>query len=1145
MKLSSLSAGQKIKNLITNQIVDIVAVKIIGDDVAEITYKDERGNLSNYILDSDQAEEMKLLGIDAQWRFNSDTEIFRLASEAYRINSAYLFENYLAVRSSLIEPLPHQISAVYEKMLVRQPLRFVLADDPGAGKTIMTGLLIKELIIRGDVQRCLIVCPGTLVEQWQDELRRKFRLNFDVLTSERIKTAASGNVFGEVNFCIAGIDRLARNEDIQEMLKATDWDLIVCDEAHKMSATIQGNEIRRTKRFKLGEALRQITRHFLLLTATPHNGKDADFYLFMSLIDPDRFEGAKRIPNPVDVSDIMRRLVKEDLLTFEEKKLFPERRAYTVNYGLSQQETELYNSVTDYVADGFNRAERLKGNKKTSVGFAMTILQRRLASSPQAIYRSLERRSDRLQNDLRKKTFLQATDMSSEIFDDCEEYPSGESERLENELSERETSSLTKEELRREIETLRQLTDTAKKVFFSGEDRKWQELAELLQTPEFFSKSNGERKKLIIFTEHRDTLEYLQEKISSLFGRIESVVTIHGGMNYRERHKVEEQFRQDKNVVVLVATDAAGEGINLQNAHLMINYDLPWNPNRLEQRFGRIHRIGQRKICHLWNLVAIDTREGQVFRRLLEKLSNERTTLGGKVFDILGKISFDNKPLRELLIEAIRYGNNPKVIRRLDSVVDKSFDTDKLKELLRERALTEDVMNLEKIADINQSMARGEVHRLQPYVVEKFFVEAFKQFGGQILWRGSGRYEIPRVPVALRDKTLQNCFGESVATQYKRICFDKKNCQIPGIDSAELVTFGHPLLNAVTTLTLRKYGYALREGTIFIDNIAGDKKIRQLFCIEIEIRDGRQVTVSKRLRFVEVSEDGQTTLPKFVPYLDFRAPNENEREEILSARKNMKWLTNNVEATAINFAVKNLALPYRREIEESRKIYLNKLQREVEGRLKSEINFWDGRAAELQSKDKLNAEKADRRADEFAIRLKRRLDEITRERQIFVSPPRVISSALIVPQGWFSTSPEKIFSTDAESRAHVEQIAMQAVMKIERELGNTPVDVSNDKCGYDIESSTPNGQRRLIEVKGRHADADTITVTKNEILTALNSPENFILAIVSVDDNNAHVTYLKTPFVSPPDFTAVSINCKISLIKRQGKIILERNISVC
>lgn len=480
----------------------------------------------------------------------------------------------------------------------------------------------------------------------------------------------------------------------------------------------------------------------------------------------------------------------------------------------------------------------------------------------------------------------------------------------------------------------------------------------------------------------------------------------------------------------------------------------------------------------------------------------------------------------------------------MDSVVDKSFDTNKLKELLRERALTEDVLDFEKVANINQSMTRSGVHRMQPYVIEKFFVEAFKQFGGSIFWRGRGRYEISRVPAILRDKALQNRFGESVATQYKRICFDKKNCQIPGIDVAELVTFGHPLLNAVTALTLQKYGVVLREGTIFIDDTDDDKNFRLLFGIEIEIRDGRQVTVSKRLRFVEISESGQTSLPKYVPYMDFRAPDENERKEILSAIKSLNWLTSNVEESAISFAAKNLASPYHREIEESRKIYLDKLQREIEERLRSEINSWDKRAAELKSKNKLNAEKAGRRANEIHSRLNRRLDEIAQERKIYALPPRVISSALIVPQGWFSLSPAKSFSTDAESRARIEKIAMQAVMQIEREFGNTPVDVSNDKCGYDIESSTPDAHQRFIEVKGRHTDADTITVTKNEILTALNVPENFILAIVSVDGNNTHVTYLKTPFASSPDFNAVSVNYKISSLIRQGEIIFKKNSTV-
>lgn len=515
MELRELKEGKKIRGFIANQTVEIVALKFHDEEVAEITYKDERGNIDSQMIYSDQMAELNLMEVVSTWNFQADSETFRLASEAYRISVPYLFEPYLAVYSSLIEPLPHQISAVYEKMLTMQPLRFVLADDPGAGKTIMTGLLIKELIVREDVRRCLIVCPGALAEQWQDELRQKFHLNFKIF--------ANDNDFFDMNRYIVSTDKLARNNDLQNKLRGVDWDLIVCDEAHKMSATVWGNEIKYTKRFQLGQLLGKITRHFLLLTATPHNGKEEDFHLFMSLIDPDRFEGAKRLKNRVDVSDIMRRLVKENLVTFEGKPLFPERIAYTVNYSLSPQEDELYRRVTDYVSDGFNRAERLRGDKKNSVGFAMTILQRRLASSPKAIYESLKRRTQRLKKILQEKKLMDEDNFDIEDWDEYEEFPNREIERKEDELADRATASQTLRELRNEIQTLEQLTSMADKVRKSSEDKKWCELSHLLQDNKKISKSDGRLEKLIIFTEHRDTLDYLQQKISSLFGRAEMV----------------------------------------------------------------------------------------------------------------------------------------------------------------------------------------------------------------------------------------------------------------------------------------------------------------------------------------------------------------------------------------------------------------------------------------------------------------------------------------------------------------------------------------------------------------------------------------------------------------------------------------------
>jgi SNF2 family DNA or RNA helicase len=571
--------------------------------------------------------------------FDGDGALFRLVSEAHRIRLAYLFDPVMAVHTSLVDPLPHQITAVYQYMLPRQPLRYLLADDPGAGKTIMAGLLIKELVARGDLQRCLIVCPGSLAEQWQDELYRRFHLPFNILTNDTLEAARTGNWFLENNLIIARLDKLARNEEVQHKLQAPDcrWDLIVCDKAHKMSATVFGGETKYTKRYKLGQLLSTLTRHFLLMSATPHNGKEADFQLFMALLDGDRFEGKYRDGvHATEVSDLMRRMVKENLLKFDGTPLFPERIAYTLPYQLSSTEAALYKAVTDYVREEFNRAEALENDKRAgTVGFALTILQRRLASSPEAIYQSLRRRRERLESRLRELELLQRggqpttpseRDLDADDLDDLDEAPDNEVEALEEEVLDQATAARTIAELRIEIGTLSALQAEAQAVRRSGNDTKWRELAGLLN--EIFSlktigvaedeapyssavlppPKSSPHQKLVVLTEHKDTLSYLWQRITTLLGREEAVVIIHGGIGREERLKAQEAFKHDPQVQVLLATDAAGEGINLQRAHLMVNYDLPWNPNRLEQRFGRIHRIGQTEVCHLWNLVADDTR---------------------------------------------------------------------------------------------------------------------------------------------------------------------------------------------------------------------------------------------------------------------------------------------------------------------------------------------------------------------------------------------------------------------------------------------------------------------------------------------------------------------------------------------------------
>ena len=661
-KLEDITVGSSVKGIISNSTVTIVAVQWYGNNVLEITYKDSHGQPGNQMLLRDEEINLTVMDNSLPWSFDADGEQMKLASEAYRISLAHLFDPYLAVHTSSVEPLPHQISAVYQEMLPKLPLRYVLADDPGAGKTIMTGLFIKELIARGDLKRCLIVSPGSLVEQWQDELFSKFHLTFQILTNDRMESAVTGNVFNEVDFCICRLDKLARNEQLQEKLKVSEWDLIVCDEAHKMSATIWGGEVKYTKRFQLGKLLSNITKNFLLLTATPHNGKDEDFHLFLSLVDPDRFEGIHNTSEQtIDVSDVMRRLTKEELLKFDGTPLFPERIAYTVNYSLSPQEAQLYQAVTDYVQEEFNRADNLNNERKTTVGFALTILQRRLASSPEAIYQSLRRRRERLEHRLAEekmgKRAADFTDAAYDIDDDDDLTPD-EQEAVEEKVVDHASAAATIAELEIEIKTLKRLEKMANDVRVSGVDRKWDELSSLLQDNQAMYGEDNQREKLIIFTEHKDTLNYLAGKIRALLGDDEAVVTIHGGMLRDERRKTEQLFKQDVGVRILIATDAAGEGINLQRAHLMINYDLPWNPNRLEQRFGRIHRIGQTEVCHLWNLVANETREGYVFQRLFLKLEEERQALGGKVFDILGKVSFETRFVKGIFLIRERPAHN-------------------------------------------------------------------------------------------------------------------------------------------------------------------------------------------------------------------------------------------------------------------------------------------------------------------------------------------------------------------------------------------------------------------------------------------------------------------------------------------------------
>ncbi len=1175
--LEELRQSASVRGITPDGLATVVNVEWYGSDALELTYKDDAGRVASELLYRQDESRIEVVDAGRPWSFDGDGALFRLVSEAQRIQLAHLFDPVLAVHTSLVEPLPHQITAVYEAMLPRQPLRFLLADDPGAGKTIMAGLLIKELIARGDLKRCLIVCPGSLVEQWQDELSRKFHLPFEIATNDKMEAARTGNWFAENDLAIARLDKLARDEDLQAKLGAPDcrWDLVVCDEAHKLSASFFAGEVRYTKRHRLGQLLSGLTRHFLLMTATPHNGKEEDFQLFLALLDGDRFEGRFRDGvHQIDVTDLMRRMVKEKLLKFDGRPLFPERIAYTVPYRLSDAEARLYRAVTAYVREEFNRAEALQNDKRAgTVGFALTILQRRLASSPEAIYQSLRRRRDRLERRRREVELMQRGAapieagfrlLDEDDIDDLDEAPEDEVETIGEEVLDHATAAETVEELKAEIAILKNLESLAAEVRRTG-DTKWSELSRVLRddvlTPAGVGRGVADDaapygsgaptpprpspdQKIVIFTEHRDTLNYLYDNIANkLLGRSEAVAVIHGGMGREDRRKAQERFLHDTSVQVLLATDAASEGINLQRAHLMVNYDLPWNPNRLEQRFGRIHRIGQREVCHLWNLVAEETREGDVYRTLLEKIEEARRALGGQVFDVLGKLQFEGRPLRELLIQAIRYGEQPEVRARLTQVVEEAVDRTHLEELMEERALATEMMDAGRVAGVREEMERAQARRLQPHYIEEFFTEAFKRLGGTIRQRESRRYEITHVPAPVRHRDRMIGGGEPVLERYERVAFEKELIAPQGQPLAAFLCPGHPLLDATLDLALERNRDLLRRGAVLVDERDPGVEPRVLFYAEHAVQDasllpsGERRTVSKQMLYVELDPESDARHMRYAPYLDYRPLREDEPGvDAFLARPECEWITRDLEQRAMQHAITNIVPGHVAEVRERRNGWVEKTRAAVRDRLTKEIAHWDHRAAQLAEQEaagkpnaRLNAQEAWRRADDLRGRLERRLAELDREAQISALPPVVLGGLMVVPAGLIAAmtgrpAPSAASSPDRQAAA---ARARAAVMEVERGLGFAPVDREFERLGYDIESQDPRATRglRFIEVKGRAEGADTVTVTKNEILYSLNKPESFILALVEfLEGGGERVRYLRRPFRRQPDFGVTSVN---------------------
>ena len=1125
-----IEINDRLDGVIPGGPVQVVQLEIHGTTSATLTYRKPGGALEEQLVLANNLAEISK-NAENKRSFAASGAEFKLALEAERIANSHFIDPFAAIAESSIEPYPHQIDAVYNILLQQHPIRFLLADDPGSGKTIMSGLLIKELMLRGSVNRCLVLAPGGLVEQWQDELRSKFELDFRLMSRSQIEGSFTGNPFSDEPCWIARVDQIARSDDMLARTRAVEWDLVIIDEAHKMSARVYPSKVEKTKRYELAEILRGRTRHFLLLSATPHSGKNDDFMAFMSLIDGDRFAGRLRPGEDVpDLDGVMRRVSKENLTDFAGQRLFPPREATTLKYELSTAEMDLYDKVTAYVRSGMAKALKMQNERNRirgfAIGFALAGLQRRLASSPAAIQKSLARRFERLNKRLVEirqnptlidsvQTFPQTINGARRLVDefDPDDFTDAEREKLEDELLDGASAAQTVEELETELAELEPLVPLSDQLRRRGDDAKWRQLREAVIRANDVA-NPSETQKLIVFSEYVDTVEYLEQRLRAEFGRSEAVLTIHGKLRRHERREIQDRFRVDPEARVLLATDAAGEGVNLQAAHMVVNYDLPWNPNRIEQRFGRVHRIGQKRKCFLWNMVADGTREGQVFERLFEKIERIRKVVGDSVYDVLGDSQL-NRSLRELLMRAISEADDPNVIEYMAEQLDTSF-TEELQNALKQQGLAKELGQSISSDRIHREMERAKLRKLQPFHVQSFFLDSLSRFGGITRRREKGRFEIKRVPMALRSR--RSFTGTMVHPRYGRITFEPQYVQSMGNSRADLITPTHTLTRSLVEAVRQKFGETLADGAVLIDPDNRTKDPRTLFCFEHTVIDGNGHTISKRFQYVELLPDGNVRDPGDTPHLNYEPINfslvdDSIRNSVLSLAAKVS------DNDARRWAIENFSHQHFEETQVAVADRVTKSKRLVRQRLSAEIRQLDSRYNQLLEREQLeaknlNSSQVKLRADALEARLIQRTGELDLEAHLINKPPVVVAAAVVLPERLVASEPND--QTPQELRERTDRLAIEATMETERALGRNPVELKHNNPGYDILSRDPRSDSEyFIEVKGYLPSTLQVNISATQVIHSKSAPERWRMSLVEVspcDDDKARVKYLIDPF---------------------------------
>ena len=1044
--------------------------------------------------------------------FRADANLVRLVAEAYRLQHAYLFNPIFATETSLIDPLPHQFIAVYDHLLKHFPLRFLLADDAGAGKTIMTGLYIQELLLRKQVERVLIVPPAGLIGNWERELRVCFRLQFRILSSA---DAADTNPFVDSanDLAIVSLDTLRQERMQQYLFEAPSYDLVVFDEAHKLSARYEWDgTVTKSKRYQLAERIAADGNNLLLLTATPHMGKKDAYYFLWKLLLPKRLaaQGAfDRLPEGTRSEHLLRRM-KEEMITFDEKPIYPPRLSRTIAYPLKQgevSEQSLYDEVTAYCEKYFDLAGQYN---QTAARLAMMVLQRRLASSTFALWRSLIRREEKLRATLRElregrlsleglknaQAELRGIDIRDTKTGDEEEIVDGqeEAEQADESLAEA-TTGRSIAELETEIHQVQHLTELARAVYDLKAESKFEKLWEAL--------AGYPDTKVLIFTEHRDTLDFVTGRLEAK-GFAGKVAQIHGGMKYNEREKQVEFFRDPNGAQYLVATDAAGEGINLQFCWLMVNYDIPWNPARLEQRMGRIHRYKQKRTVVLLNLVAQDTREGRVLKVLLEKLEQMREELSDdKVFDVIGQ-QFSGTSLADLITQAIAENKTDASIQTINT----QFTSENIKgqlEAQQELVTCSEVKRL--LVGIQQQRESAETLRVMPAYVRAFFEDIAPLVGYRIEGEVEEIFKLSHCPTF-----VQRAIEKYPPSMQNRLTFSRELALPAGIDQPQAVYLhpGEPVFDSILNLFLGEFEDEGNRGAVYFDPQTDEPYLFHLAKVPVARKVGERTQIlDEELVGVKQFSDGrcEPTPPHLL--LTLTSPPDNPPP--ISS----EWVDLAEEIQPVKtFIVEKFGKPKLSGLRDE-------LQSQLDGkRAQIQVSFNSRRGELLNQRIKLKADVA-RGTPAAQTKLnscERELAELSAKREAAeasliaeiqntqLGPVTLYVRAFVTPSPPVDAVPLRTMQ-DAEA------IAIRIAIEHEREHGAEVKDVSNPqlKKGFDLESRHPNGEVRYIEVKGRTGIA-SVELTENEWRQAANHQGRYWLYVVYHCDTNPQLYRCRDPF---------------------------------